>query len=552
MNHLISYNESTNRIVLECPECERELRIEYNPLGGELNCPYCSAINEVPDQEQLNHILAQASTAAPLSEPSLEELISDDDSSEEVINETAQVEIKKSPGKKRIKSKRAASRSKRPRRQAQKSSSPLAKIVLVLFLAVGFGAWFFLKDKDTGNALSKKGELTEVDKGISENSELVSQHTSTTNSHTSTSSQALIPRLEKATYIPKVAKPNVVFVCAEGISTDWLSAYKGKESTPNIERLAENGLLFKTVWMQAHETSSHTSILSGQYPSQHGVYQSESKAKFSPEKAWTSRLTKQGWACAFFGKWPFAENWTQQSFGFSTHGEKASQSFDFMKNQGSKPFVLYVNFPLDKNKAYTSSVRDLDRFMGELQANLIKNKVYKKTVLIFTSDGASKQVGQFAFKVSKRPSGVKAPEQARANRHKLNDLGVSVPLIISAPFLIPKNGYYTTDLVDSSDFFPTIKELCGLRISNHQIDGRSFVKTLSGDLNPLTKRSWIFSESKNEKMIRDWEYVYYNDKKYFGLKYDPLQSHNLNKIRHNDKLAGARDRLKMLMKRVGS
>ncbi|WDE96498.1 sulfatase-like hydrolase/transferase [Lentisphaera profundi] len=490
--------------------------------------------------------------------PSLEDVFSAGNSEElelaepdyEPVNEP----VKKAPKKARIKSKKVKSRSTRVVRQQKKSSKSIPIIATILLLGLGLGGWFIWQNyssfqkqglsENAGTSNEQDSSKTESKKSLSES----------VNEAEMVSSQALIPRLETPAYIPKVARPNIVFVCAEGISTDWLRAYKGKEATPNIERLAENGLLFKTAWMQPEAASTHASILSGQYPFRHGIYnQASSTGDFTPEKTWTARLAAKGWQCAFFGRWPFDNRLSSESFGFKVQENQPSSFMNFLSDNSAKPLVMYVNYPLNMTKGFAASVKDLDTFVGQLQLNLINKRLYKKTIFIFTADGASHQPGEFNFVSSKRPSGVKAPGEVRNNSKRVSNLGVAAPLIISAPFLIPKNGFYTRDLVDSSDFFSTMKDLCGLRISNHKIDGRSFVQTLSGDLNPLEKRSWIFSQSRNEKMIRDWSYIYYNDKKYYGLKYDPLQSHNLDKIRHNDKVApGAKDRLKMLMKRIGS
>jgi arylsulfatase A-like enzyme len=344
-----------------------------------------------------------------------------------------------------------------------------------------------------------------------------------------------------------------------------------------VERLAENGLLFKTVWMNPESSSSHASIMSGQYPFRHKVFNSSrSSVAFKIENSWPYLLKQSNYKTAFSGAWPFANlaQLTPEKMGFESYcrlsrtggldfnGElkkvkdpvlgSCDFALDFIEQNKAKPFMLYYTIPFDAKKGMEASVRKMDECLGRIQLTLAKQGLQQKTIVIFTADGASSQAGSMNFKLSKLPSGIKRPGSLTASLNKLNNSGAQVPLVISAPFLIPKTGFYTRDLVDSSDFFSTIADLCGLR-SSVTLDGRSFVSTLEGDLNPLKKRSWLFSQSSKGKMIRDWEYLYYNEKDFYGLKYDPLQNHNLHKTRHNDKKApGGRDRLKMLMERVGS
>ena len=568
MTEIISYNAESNRIYIKCGECQSELKIEYSPLGGELSCPYCFAVNEIPNQHKLSDYLS--SHNQPLSsqaqetkdscdhqisnEPRLEDLLAKQEwaSNEELV----QVKKPRTKKKTRLKSKGQNQRSETRLRKAQKKSSkPMVVMILSLLIFVGVG-FFIWKNQDLNLEVTQvdEGNVNEQDAPVATSSggnrESISSNSTFDSSN---NSEPLVPKLNKQAYVPKVPQPNIVFVCAEGISLDWLSNYGGKERTPNIERMADNGLLFKTAWMQPSSISSHASILSGQYPFRHGVYDEKSdKILLNPQNSWLGLLSKRKYQTAFFGKWPFTK-FQANDFGFKLYEADKGKAYNFIREQRSKSFVLYVNYDVSKQGDFSRSVTGLDKFIGNIQLTLMKEKLNNKTIFIFTSDGASKQLGEYKLNVAKRPSGVKPPAKVQNNRQQLNDLGVAVPLIVSAPFLIPRNGFYTCDLVDSSDFFPTIQELCGLRTSNYKIDGRSFVKTLRGDLNPLVKRSWIYSESKDERMVRDWNYLYYNDKKFYGLKYDPLQSYNLHKIRHNDKVApGARDRLKMIMKRVGS
>jgi len=67
--------------------------------------------------------------------------------------------------------------------------------------------------------------------------------------------------------------PNIVLIVMDTVRADHLSCYGyGKETTPNLDRLAANGLLFLNAYSAAPWTvPSHASMFTGLYPSQHGT-----------------------------------------------------------------------------------------------------------------------------------------------------------------------------------------------------------------------------------------------------------------------------------------
>ena len=67
--------------------------------------------------------------------------------------------------------------------------------------------------------------------------------------------------------------PNVLLITIDTLRADHVGAYGyGKAQTPNLDRLADEGVLFSQAIAPATETCpSHTSILTGLYPAQHGT-----------------------------------------------------------------------------------------------------------------------------------------------------------------------------------------------------------------------------------------------------------------------------------------
>ena len=65
---------------------------------------------------------------------------------------------------------------------------------------------------------------------------------------------------------------NVLLITIDTLRADALGAYGGRAATPHLDRLAAEGLRFTSAHAHAVVTlPSHTSILSGRYPYEHGV-----------------------------------------------------------------------------------------------------------------------------------------------------------------------------------------------------------------------------------------------------------------------------------------
>ena len=104
-------------------------------------------------------------------------------------------------------------------------------------------------------------------------------------------------------------KPNIVFIMADDLTTQAISAYGGiyreVAPTPNIDKLADNGMLFQdALCTNAICGPSRASILTGDYSNKNNYYKNESGGKFDKSK-WTfpKEFQKNGYQTSLFGKW---------------------------------------------------------------------------------------------------------------------------------------------------------------------------------------------------------------------------------------------------------
>ncbi|WP_068545192.1 sulfatase-like hydrolase/transferase [Thalassotalea crassostreae] len=106
-------------------------------------------------------------------------------------------------------------------------------------------------------------------------------------------------------------RPNIVLILADDVSPDMFSAFgqEGAASTPNIDKLAAKGVMFKTAYATAKCASSRVEIMTGRYANTTGVYVNEiwmgdsRHNVYSDNIPFSKMLKDAGYATAITGKW---------------------------------------------------------------------------------------------------------------------------------------------------------------------------------------------------------------------------------------------------------
>ncbi|MFW6189582.1 MAG: sulfatase [Planctomycetota bacterium] len=121
-------------------------------------------------------------------------------------------------------------------------------------------------------------------------------------------------------------RPNVILILTDD-QGPWAAGCCGNPEirTPNINRLAENGLRFENFFCTSPVCSpTRASLLTGRIPSQHGVHDFIRKGNMPPnpaaytdaQKCYTDILAAHGWSCGLSGKWHLGDS-LQPQHGFS-------------------------------------------------------------------------------------------------------------------------------------------------------------------------------------------------------------------------------------------
>ena len=106
-------------------------------------------------------------------------------------------------------------------------------------------------------------------------------------------------------------KPNIVLILADDVSADMFSCYgqKGAAKTPNIDRIAKEGVQFRTCFAPAICAPSRALFMTGVYANRSGVFRNDmwafdSRGKlFTAQHSWAKLMQQGGYKTAVAGKW---------------------------------------------------------------------------------------------------------------------------------------------------------------------------------------------------------------------------------------------------------
>ena len=354
----------------------------------------------------------------------------------------------------------------------------------------------------------------------------------------------------------KIEQPNILLIVADDLGYEKIGSYNDLISfTPNIDKLANQGVMFTKAYASPVCTPSRMSIYTGTYASTHR-YTSVlpvhlgSKESVDFDNKWTTYaqlLRQNGYQTSVTGKWQMGAMEYHpnhcKSAGFDSwcvwqiwHNEKKTKRYwnatinedgkiwtekdslfgpEVLTNyviqqmklskQLDKPFLIQHNImlphvpivltPDDKTKKREPSLDNMieymDKQIGILLDAIDKLKIADNTIIIFVGDNGTQ---------SEEPR-VTKKGLVNGGKWTLTDGGMHVPLIISSPAILPKDIKYK-NLVDITDLYPTICDLSNTKINDSlEIDGISFYNLLMGK--EQRERSWVTAGYEDDFVIFD-------------------------------------------------
>ena len=401
--------------------------------------------------------------------------------------------------------------------------------------------------------------------------------------------------------------PNILLILTDDVGREAIGCYGGESyATPNIDRLAAEGMRFGHFYAAPVCHPTRVAIISGRYLHSLGNPRWGYYPKGECEQQTIAHAMKRaGYATAASGKWHLAmlkdDPRHPSRLGFDEHcffgwhegprywephvwenGELRSdiaQRFgpdvylefliDFMRRHRSEPFFAYypmtlchpVSNDLDPHPPHASNGRyftfaemmvEMDKRVGRIVDAVDALGLKDKTLIFFTSDNgttAKNYIRHEGRELIREPRVTSTVNGRRivGQKGRFNDWGTRVPTIARWPGTIPA-GSMTDILADGTDLLPTFAALGGQDQLPHPIDGASFAKLLTEGKSP--SRPWVSPQTKKEIAVRTRDWKLLHDGQLFDMRGDPFAEVAIPKADDTPESKAARTRLSEILARL--
>ncbi|GAB5441294.1 MAG: sulfatase [Fuerstiella sp.] len=318
-------------------------------------------------------------------------------------------------------------------------------------------------------------------------------------------------------------RPNFVFIITDDISPDDLAVYGNTfVPTPNLQRMAESGLVFDNAYLTISSCSpSRCSMITGRYPHNTGAPELHTSLP-TDQRTFVRQLQEAGYHTVLSGKNHMgkpaelgfdesydarpagSEKWVQHLKDrprdrpffcwFASH----DAHYDFRINDKAPTFdPAQIEVPpmlfdgpgtREMLSGYYHEVARTDHYVGQVLDELQRQNIADNTYVIYCSDNG-------------RPF-------PRCKTY-LYESGIQTPLLITGPGI---QAGRTDSLVSSIDVSATILELADVPIPD-TVQGRSFQKVLA-DPHAVTRhvafaeRNWhVFQNHARAVRCGNWLYI---------------------------------------------
>jgi arylsulfatase A len=373
---------------------------------------------------------------------------------------------------------------------------------------------------------------------------------------------------------------NVVLIMCDDLGWEGLSSYGSTVyNTPRLDELARTGARFNHCYSQPLCTPTRVQIMTGQYNFRNYIGFGVLKPG---ERTFGHVMQNAGYATLCVGKWQLwgANNargfggkgvWPQEA-GFDEYclwqieerGERyanplmyvnkpnpetiedgygpdvaANYLCDFMERKKDQPFFAYYPMILTHNpfvptpdspewngpdrskrdnRFFKDEIEYTDKIVGRIVDKLEVLGLRENTLVMFVGDNGTN-------KVITSPTNI---GPIKGDKGQPNDAGTRVPFVVNMPGTV-KPGQVLDDLVDLTDFLPTIREATGAAPLDNMIqDGQSFLPQLRGEAG--SPREAIFCYYNPDwgnfdqiRFARNQRWKLYDDGRLYDIPADVLE-----------------------------
>jgi arylsulfatase A-like enzyme len=333
--------------------------------------------------------------------------------------------------------------------------------------------------------------------------------------------------------------PNVVFIYADDLGYGDLGVYGSKIRTPNLDRMATEGVRF-TQFYSANPVCSpaRAALLTGRYPTRVGVPRvlnpNDTTGLALNETTIAQMLKGSGYRTMCIGKWhlghqpeylptargfdeyfgiPYSNDMTPRPLLHNTEKieEPANletltqryteQAVKFLEGSRNSPFFLYMphtfpHIPLAASPRfrgksplglYGDTLEELDWSVGEVMSTIRRIGADNNTLVMFSSDNGPWYQGSAGA--------------LRGRKGSTYEGGVREPFLARFPGKIPK-GTVCQGVAGTVDILPTIAKLTGAKTPGLPLDGIDIWPLLTGSRASIDREALLYFDNWNLQCAR--------------------------------------------------
>ncbi len=388
--------------------------------------------------------------------------------------------------------------------------------------------------------------------------------------------------------------PNIVLIMADDMGYECLGCNGSAEyETPNLDRLADEGVRFEHCYSQPLCTPSRVKIMTGQF----NYRNYEDFGYLNPDqKTFANLLKDAGYSTCVAGKWqlnglnrnnegnqdvnrPFHFGFDEYCLWQLNHRKNDGERFadplitqngkdlprnpelygpqvfadyitDFIERKAEKPFFVYYPMVLvhdpfvptpdspewsDPARRYendTAYFADMMAYCDKIIGQL-ENKLKEKGVWENTLFIFTADNGTHPSVISSTNSGI-----IKGGKGSSLNTGNHVPLIVSWPQKM-SGKRVSSSMISFADFLPTLCDAAGISPSQYAADGKSFLSAITGN-QEIQEEVFIhyaprWGNFKSNRWVMNTQYKLYRDGKFFNTKTDILEKNPLLILTEDEK-----------------